>query len=261
MLFLPKFAYSKVILRFGLKPVLGIPLISWKYSLDKINGELELAKKKKQVLDKLFRDGKVSQPTYDSFSDEIAGAIAEIETKQKTLAGKMKAKISELEQQIKTLEFLLVNSEIRHVSGETEEEAYDRECNMLSLGLETTRRELDEIKEAITNLSGQNTDSVTTPTLEAEEEAESVTVEPEQRLEIVMDTETTTSIETAVEEQSTVKEPAEVPIEEASEKEEETLEPSIEVVDESFRNEESPSTEEAAASETSVEEETTQDQD
>lgn len=261
MLFLPKFVYSKVILCFGLKSVLGIPLISWKYSLDKINGELELAKKKKQVLDKLFKGGKVSQPTYDSFSDEIAGAIAEIETKQKTLAEKMKAKISELEQQIKTLEFLLVNSEIRHVSGETEEEAYDRECNMLSLGLETTRRELDEVKEAITNLSGQSTDSAPTSTLEVEEEAESVAVEPEKRLEIVMDTETTTSIETAVEEQLTVEEPAEVPIAKASEKEEETPEPSIELVDESFRNEESPSTEEAAASEASVEEETTQDQD
>ena len=240
--------------------MLGIPLISWKYSLEKINGELELAKKKKQVLDKLFKEGKVSQPTYDSFSDEIAGAIAEIETKQKALAEKMRAKISELEQQIKTLEFLLVNSEIRHVSGETEEEAYDRECNMLSLGLETTRRELDEIKEAITNLSGQSMDSTPNPTLEVEEEAEPMAVEPEKRLEIVMDTETTTSIETAVEEQSVAEEPAEVPMEEASEKEEETPEPSIEVADESFRNEESPSTEEAATSEASIEEET-QDQD
>lgn len=198
-------------------------LISWKYSLERINGELELALKKKQVLDKLFHEGKVSQPTYDSFSDEVADAITEIEIKQKTLAEKMKAKIHELEQQIKTLEFLLVNSEIRHVSGESEEEAYDRECNMLSLGLETTRRELDDIKEAIANLSGQSVEVTPVPTPpEVEEEAEPKTVEPEheKRIEIIMDTETTTSIETTVEEQSRTEPPTEALTDTATEQEE-----------------------------------------
>jgi polyhydroxyalkanoate synthesis regulator phasin len=73
--------------------------------LEKIDGELELAKKKKQALDKLFEEGKVSQLTHDSFSNEVAEAIAEIEAKQNSLVEKMKTKISELEQQLKTLEF------------------------------------------------------------------------------------------------------------------------------------------------------------
>jgi hypothetical protein len=236
--------------------------------LEKINGELELAKKKKQALDKLFAEGKVSQPTYDSFSNEVAEAIAEIEAKQTALVEKMRSKISELEQQMKTLECLLVNSEIRHVSGEIEEEAYNRECNVLSLGLETTRQELNEIKEAISNLSEQNIGLPPPPPLQVEEEAEASAVEPEteKRLEIVMDTETTTSIETTVEEQPTVEEETEVPVEQVAEpaeqvepaesveqvaKQEETVEPPVETVGEFFRQEETPPSEEAEASETS----------
>ena len=186
-------------------------MISWKYSLEKINGELELAKKKKQALTKLLDEGKVSQPTYDSFSNEIADAIAEIEAKQNALVEKMRTKTNELEQQMKTLEFLLVNSEIRHVSGEIEEEAYNRECNVLSLGLETTRQELNEIKDAISNISEQSLGLPPPPPLQVEEETTLVEPEAEKRLEIVMDTETTTSIETAVEGQPTAEEELEVP--------------------------------------------------
>ena len=240
-------------------------MISWKYSLEKINGELELAKKKKQALTKLLDEGKVSQPTYDSFSNEIAAAIVEIEAKQNALVEKMRTKIDELEQQMKTLEFLLVNSEIRHVSGEIEEEAYNRECNVLSLGLETTKQELNEIKDAISNLSEQSIGLPPPPPLQVEEEATQVEPETEKRLEIVMDTETTTSIETTVEEQPQVEEDAEIPVETIPEQEE-TVESSVEEVEESFRSEESEMPEatsevqEEIPQDSPIEEETTQAQ-
>jgi hypothetical protein len=221
--------------------------------LEKINGELELAKKKKQALDKLFNEGKVSQPTYDSFSDEVAGAIAEIEEKQMALVEKMRTKISELEQQMKTLEHLLVNSEIRHVSGEIEEEVYNRECNVLSLGLETTRQELNEIKEAISNLGEQNVDLPSPPSSQPEEETTTeIEPETEKRLEIVMDTETTTSIETTVEEQPTPEEEMEKQVETISEQED-AVESPVEETQESLPSEEIPLSEEAEVPETSEE--------
>ncbi len=244
-------------------------MISWKYSLEKINGELELAKKKKEALEKLFNEGKVSQPTYDSFSNEVAEAITDIEAKQSMLVDKMTAKIEELEQQMRTLEHLLVNSEIRHVSGELEEEAYDRECNVLSLGLETTRQELNEIKEAISLLSEQSSSfqpSPPEPINEVNDEAEPTEPEldSEKRLEIVMDTETTTSIETTVEEPSTLEEDspiegeAEVPVEISSEQEE-VEEPQTEEA-EPFRSEESTISEEDDISETKISEEAAEEE-
>ncbi len=232
-------------------------MISWKYSLEKINGELELARKKKQALDNLLNEGKVSQPTYESFSNEVAEAITEIETKQNALVEKMKAKIGELEQQMKTLERLLVNSEIRRVSGEIEEEAYNRECNVLSLGLETTRHELDEIVEAISNLSEKDID-LPPPPPPVEEETTQIEPETEKRLEIVMDTETTTSIETTTEEQPTSEEETEM-VEQTAEQEE-SVEPPVEEAEDSFRHEQSSSEEEADTQETTISEEAAQAQ-
>ncbi len=236
-------------------------MISWKYSLEKINGELELAKKKKEALDKLFDEGKVSQPTYNSFSDEVSEAIAEIESKQNALVEKMKAKISELEQQMKTLEYLLVNSEIRHVSGELEEDAYNRECNVLSLGLETTREELNEIKGAISNLSEGATDLPQPPSMLVEEDPAQIEPETEKRLEIVMDTETTTSVETTTEERERPAiEETEEQIEQVEEQEEKE-EALVEEGQETTRQEEEKSlSEEAEAAETAGDTEEAQEE-
>ena len=234
-------------------------MISWKYSLEKINGELDLANKKKHALDKLLNEGKVSQPTYDSFSNEVAQAIAEIETKQKDLVEKMTAKITELEQQLKTLEFLLVNSEIRHVSGEIEEETYNREHEVLSLGLETMNKELDEIKEAVSNLKEQ--ELAPQPSADQIEETDQLEPGTQEQVETITDTEATpppetpftseTSIEEHVEateenipEGETLdEETAETPLDSTSETEE-TQESSLGQFQESFQPEDTSQTEE-----------------
>jgi hypothetical protein len=241
-------------------------LISWKYSLEKIDGELELAKKKKQALDKLLNEGKVSQTTYDSFSEDVAQAIEEIESRQKMLVDKMESKISELEQQMRTLESLLVNSEIRHISGELENDAYDRECNVLSLGLETTKSELDEIKEAVSAISG-GTDLPDLHPSDAGEEASDDELDTEKRLEIVMDTETTTSIETSVEEQAPEQEaeaieeasPPEAPTDTMTEEEAEASHDG-ERVSEVFEGQESPEVVQEYHAEIPAEEDLPEDQ-
>ncbi|UCG36496.1 MAG: CdvA-like protein [Candidatus Bathyarchaeota archaeon] len=225
-------------------------MISWKFSLEKINGELELARKKRQALDKLLNEGKVSQPTYESFTSEISNAIAEIEQRQNSLIEKMKAKIDELEQQMKTMEFLLVNSEIRHVSGEIEEESYNNECKVLSLGLETTRKELTEIREAIASLTEHDVESMPPQEPQTNEGIEQTEPDAEERLEIVMDTETTTSIEVPVEESPV----EETPI--AGDVEQEDTGTKTEEAEEYFRREDSTSTEEENTEEAEIGEET-----
>jgi hypothetical protein len=103
-----------------------IKLISWKHTFEKLKEEYEIAKKKKQALDNLVNSGKISQPTHELISMEIEEALVEIDKQQRALLEKMNAKIMELEGQIKTLELLLANSEIRHVTGEVDEEVYQR---------------------------------------------------------------------------------------------------------------------------------------
>jgi hypothetical protein len=130
-----------------------LKLISWKHSFNELNEEYEMAKKKKQALDNLLNSGKISQSTYELIDKEIEEAIVEVERQQEALLEKMNSKIAELEGQIKTLEMLLANSEIRHVTGEVNEEVYQRESNLLLMGLDVARQELGSIKDAVNQLS------------------------------------------------------------------------------------------------------------
>ena len=127
-------------------------LISWKYSFKRLNEEYTIALKKKQALDNLFKTGRISEATRNSFENDINAVIMEIEKQQKDLAVKMQGKMQELKNQIKTLETLLANYEIQHVVGEIDEESYQREITLLSTGLETAKRELDAIQEALNQL-------------------------------------------------------------------------------------------------------------
>jgi len=128
-------------------------MIWWKHSFERLNEEYEMAKRKKQALDNLLNNGRISQSTYESFNKEIDEAAAEIERQHRALLEKMNSKTEELEKQIKTLEMLLANFEIQHVTGEIDEEVYQREIDVLSTGLEFARRELDAVTEAGNQLS------------------------------------------------------------------------------------------------------------
>ena len=128
-------------------------LISWKHSFRRLSEEFDVARKKKQALDNLLNSGRISQSTHDIFNKEIDEAIADIEKQQKALLEKMASKVVELEGQVKSLEILLANYEIRHVTGEIDEESYQRDSELLSIGLETAKQELEQVKDAADHLA------------------------------------------------------------------------------------------------------------
>jgi hypothetical protein len=147
-----------------------LELISWKHSFKKLAEENEMAKKKKEALDNLLNDGRISQSTHGSFTGEIDEAMAEIERQQKALLERMNSKMEELEEQIKTLEMLLANFEIQHVTGEVDEEVYQREIDVLSIGIETARQERDTVREAVNQLSSGG--QISTPEVVVEKKIE-----------------------------------------------------------------------------------------
>jgi len=182
-------------------------LVAWKDSFEKINNELDLAKKKKHALDDLFTTGRISQGTYDSLGKELNEEIQEVETRQKALAEKMTYKLDELEQQMQALEVFLANSEISYVAGEINEELHAQESSALSLGLEATKQELNFIKEVIIQLIPK--EATTTPTPATTETAEAAPTE--------------TAVEKAPEVASSV--PIEAPVEVTPVSEETKIEP------------------------------------
>ena len=144
---------TRVICSFAAEKGAVRQLISWKNSFKRLRKELETTRKKRQALDNLLNEGKISQSTYELFNGDIDEAVADIENQQRDLLEKMNGKMKELEEQAKTLEMMFANFEIQHVTGEVEEEVYQHEIGPLSLGLETARSELEAAKEAVNQLS------------------------------------------------------------------------------------------------------------
>ena len=160
-------------------------LISWKHSFKRLAEEYTLANKKKQALNNLLNTEKISRSTYDVFNDEIDQAILEIEKQQKALLEKMNSKSEELEAQIKTLEMLFANFEIQHVAGEVNEEVYQREMDLLSVGLDEAKRELDTVKDAMSQLSGDFSVPVNIESMQQEAEV------PQPEIEVIQATPST----------------------------------------------------------------------
>ncbi|MEM3765940.1 MAG: CdvA-like protein [Candidatus Bathyarchaeia archaeon] len=129
-------------------------MFSWKHSFEKITSEYETILRKRQALSNLFSSGKISQHTFQLFDKEMEEALTEIEKQKKLLLDKMAVKTKEVEEQIKILERLLANYEIQHVSGEIDEEVYQREIALLSIGLENAKQELNAIRETMDKLAG-----------------------------------------------------------------------------------------------------------
>jgi hypothetical protein len=101
----------------------------------------------------------------------------------------MNSKMEELEAQIKTLEMLLANFEIQHVTGEVDEEVYQREIGILSMGIETAKQELDVVREAVNQLSSGMQISSTEVVVEQKMEPQSAENEVSQpKVEVVEET-------------------------------------------------------------------------
>jgi recombinational DNA repair ATPase RecF len=128
-------------------------VLSLKSSFERLNSEYEAVVKKRQALNNLFSSGRISQSTFNLFDKEMEETLAEIEKRREALLEKMAAKTKEVEEQIRVLERLLANYEIQHVGGEIEEETYQKETALLSIGLENAKQELNVIKETMEKLA------------------------------------------------------------------------------------------------------------
>ena len=173
-------------------------MISWKDSFEKINNELDLARKKQNALEELHGNDKISHVTYENLNKALTTEIGLIEARRKELAEKMNSKLNELERQVNTLEMFLANVEMSHAAGEITEELHNQEVSALDLGLEATKNELNFIKEAIMQLVPEEMQTEPTTTIETAETVE--TTPTETAMETVPEVSATEPIETQVEE-------------------------------------------------------------
>jgi len=127
-------------------------LSSWKYPFELVLRELDLAKKRKKALDDLYNTGRISQSTYEHIERELTEVMIDLEAHLKSLAEKMKARVKDLEDQMRTLEVFLANLELHYAAGEVDEETYSRQSRAITLGLEATKQEMENIKASLNKI-------------------------------------------------------------------------------------------------------------
>jgi len=172
-------------------------LISWKVSFEKMSDELGLARRKQTVLEELYSNGRISQFIYEDLEKGLIAEIEQIEARRKELAEKMTSKLDEHQRQINILETFLANVEMSYAAGEISEELHNQEVSALNLGLEATKKELNFIKEAITQLVPIDTRAEVTAPIETVKPVEATPAETV--IETVPEIATTAPIETQVE--------------------------------------------------------------
>ena len=125
---------------------------SWKYPFELVLRELDLAKKRKKALDDLYNAGRISQSTYEHIERELTEVMIDLEAHLKSLAEKMKARVKDLEDQMRILEVFLANLELHYAAGEVDEETYSRQSRAITLGLEATKQEMENIRVSLNKI-------------------------------------------------------------------------------------------------------------
>ncbi len=148
----------------------------WKYTFELASKELELLKKKKQALEDLFSSQRISQLTYEHLSREIGETLADVEKYLETVIRKMKGRMDSLEKHLGILEISLANVEILHATGEIDDETYEAQSRALSLGLESMKHEMEEIKGALEKITEKPAEEAVVS--EEKEVEEAVSAEP-----------------------------------------------------------------------------------
>lgn len=153
-------------------------LVNWKSSFERVNTELEIARKKKHALDGLREAERISQFAYECLNKGLTEEIQQVEAERKALTEKMSRKLNELQEQHIALEMFLANTEMAYAAGEISEELHGKESVALDIGLEATKEELNWIKEAIIQLVPNEKESFTPATEPAPSETEATTETP-----------------------------------------------------------------------------------
>jgi len=217
-------------------------MVMWKDAFEKISLELDLTRRKKQVLDDLLNTARISQSTYNCLCKDLNEDTDQIELRRKALAERMASKLGELEEQLQTLEFFLANSEMAYAAGEINSELHAQESSALNLGMEATKQELNWIKEVIIQLVPREN----MPTSTAPSTVESVEATPtETAVENAPEVSSSAPIEAPVEVtpvagETTIEQPSHVAVETTTETSVEsttTTEPSPEGGQAPFREE------------------------
>lgn len=122
-------------------------------SFETILKNTESIRRQKQALENLLKDDRISQDTYGQLIKGIENRLAEIEMQKEALANETASRIDELKNLIELLELRLADTQVHYSAGRTDEESFEYERTVYTLGLESMRREMQNLRNALKRLN------------------------------------------------------------------------------------------------------------
>ncbi len=122
-------------------------------SFETVMRSMESVERQRQALENLLKAGRISQDTYGQVLKGIESRLAEIETQKKALANEIVSEIDELKKLVALLELRLADAQVRHSAERIDEESFEHERTIYALGLESIRREMQNLGNALKRLN------------------------------------------------------------------------------------------------------------
>jgi hypothetical protein len=159
-----------------------VAVASWIKSKAKVFcDQIPLIWRKDQALKDLVEKNKISLEVYEELHNSFEGALTQLKNDAQTLMEQIDREIGRCNEEVKTLNYALVNLEIEHEIGKIDDESYQRAFNIIQENLkrvnvekgdlEATKNKLsnillgDSLKETETKVEETKTETSSVPDL------------------------------------------------------------------------------------------------
>lgn len=130
-----------------------IYLYPWELESIEIAKSLDLAIKRIQALDELFRMGEIPGETYDEFKKIHEASFRELKERRNRLISRLKGRIDKLNSQIGELQMFRTSLKMQKLTGEIEEDRFKEAISIVEDGLNKAFTEKEELESTIGRLS------------------------------------------------------------------------------------------------------------
>jgi chromosome segregation ATPase len=127
---------------------------SWRVEAEDLQRERDIIVRRRQALDLLLNDGDIEQSEFDQQKTRYEDLEKDIKDQCEALLGTLKQVESKLDQQISDLQGALTNNKMLYSSSEIEEQTYHTVTESIRSGLETARKERQDLDNIRRHLNG-----------------------------------------------------------------------------------------------------------
>jgi sporulation protein YlmC with PRC-barrel domain len=128
-------------------------LYPWELESIEIAKALDLAIKRIQALDELFRMGEIPTETYDEFKKIHEASLKELKDKRDNLIARLKSRVDKLNAQIRELQMFRTSLKMQKSTAEISEDVFKDAISIVEDGLTKSFNEKEQLEHTIARLS------------------------------------------------------------------------------------------------------------